>query len=92
MARAENTHNGYGYSVQTLMKHGVGSEHLQIFGFRGFVFIPNDTDAQPATQIPIQCLEEEGYRREDWALDAAIDEAKAIIDGKRPLKGPTTRP
>ncbi|PCE32433.1 hypothetical protein [Burkholderia ubonensis] len=91
MARAENTHNGFEYSVQTLLKQGVGSADLQIFGFHGFVLVPNDTDAQPATQIPIQCLEEEGYRRENWALDAAIDEAKAIIDGKRPLKDPTAR-
>jgi hypothetical protein len=90
MAHAENMHNGFKYSVLTLPKHGVGGEDLQIFGFQGFVLIPNDSDAQPATQIAVQCLEEEGYRREDWALDAAIDEAKAIIDGKRPLKNPTT--
>jgi hypothetical protein len=90
MAHAENTHNGFEYSVQTLPKHGIGGEHLQIFGFHGFVLIPNESDAQPATQIPVQCLEEEGYRREDWALDAAIDEAKATIDGKRPLKDPKT--
>jgi len=83
MAHAENTHNGFKYSVQTLPKHGVGGEDLQIFGFHGFVLVPNDTEAQPATQIPVQCLEEEGYRREDWALAAAIDEARAIIDGKR---------
>ena len=83
MAHAENTHNGFKYSVQTLPKPGVGGEDLQIFGFRGFVLIPSDSDAQPATQIPVRCLEEEGYRREDWALDAAIDEAKAIIDDKR---------
>lgn len=89
MARAENTHNGFQYSVQTLPKHGVGGNDLRIFGFHGFVLIPNDSDAQPATQIPVQCLEEEGYRREDWALDAAVDEAKAIIEGKRPLKDPT---
>lgn len=88
MAHAENMHNGFKYSVQTLPKHGVGGADLQIFGFHGFVLIPNDTDTQPATQIPVQCLEEEGYRREDWALDAAIDEAKAVIDGKRPLKAP----
>lgn len=90
MAHAENTYNGFEYSVQTLQKHGIGSEHFQIFGFRGFVLIPNDSDAQPATQIPVQCLEEEGYRREEWALDAAIDEAKAVIDGKRPMKDPKT--
>ena len=66
MAHAENTHNGFKYSVQTLPKPGVGGEDLQIFGFRGFVLVPSDSDAHPAMQIPVQCIEEEGYRREDW--------------------------
>jgi hypothetical protein len=90
MAHAENMYNGFQYVVQTLAKHGVGDEHLRIFGFKGFVLIPREIEAEQPMQIPVQCLEEEGYRRDDWALDAAIDEAKAIIDGKRPLKDPKT--
>jgi hypothetical protein len=54
------------------------------------VLIPREFDAEQPLQIPVQCIEEEGYRHEAWALDAAIDEAKAIIDGKRPLKDPKT--
>jgi hypothetical protein len=90
MAHAENTYNGFQYLVRTFAKQGVGGERLQIFGFNGFVLIPREFDAEQPMQIPVQCLEEEGYRQEDWALDAAIDEAKAIIDGKRPPKDPKT--
>jgi len=86
MAHAEGTHNGFRYVVRTLEKRDVGSEHLQLFGFDGFVLVPGESDTEKATQIPIQCVEKEGYRREGWALDAATDEAKAIIDGKRSLK------
>lgn len=88
MAHAENTYNGFHYLVRTLAKQGVGGDHFRIFGFNGFVLIPRENDAEQPTQIPVQCLDEEGYRQEDWALDAAIDEAKAIIDGKRPLQDP----
>ncbi|SIT51557.1 conserved hypothetical protein [Paraburkholderia piptadeniae] len=63
---------------------------MQIFGFNGFVLIPREFDAEQPMQIPVQCLEEERYRQEDCALDAAIDEARAIIDGKRPVKDPKT--
>jgi hypothetical protein len=90
MTHAENTYNGFQYLVRTFAKQGVRGEHLRIFGFNGFVLIPREFDAEQSMQIPVQCLEEEGYRQEDWALDAAIDEAKAIIDGKRPLKDPKT--
>ena len=90
MAYAENTYNGFQYLVRTFAKQGVGGEHLQIFGFNGFVLIPREFDAEQPMQIPVQCLEEEGYRQEDWALDAAIDQAKAIIDGKRLPKDPKT--
>jgi hypothetical protein len=86
MAHAENTYNGFKYLVRTLAKQGVGDGHLQIFGFNGFVLIPREFDTEQPMQIPVQCLEEEGYRQEDWALNAAIAEAKAIIDGKRPPK------
>jgi len=90
MAHAENMYNGFKYQVQTLAKHGVGGEHLKIFGFNGFVLIPREFDTERPMQLPVQCLVEEGYRREDWALNAAIDEAKAIVDGKRPPIDPKT--
>jgi hypothetical protein len=86
MAHAENTYNGFQYLVRTLAKQGVGTEHLQLFGFDGFVTIPREFAAEKYMQIPVKCLEKEGYRRENWALDAATDEAKAIIDGKRAPK------
>jgi hypothetical protein len=85
----EQSHNGLGFAVRALEKHGVGGGHIRIFGFTGFVFAHGGS-LMDHHRIPVQCLEEEGYRREDWALEAAIDEAKAIIDGLRPLKDPAS--
>ncbi|EEA04544.1 hypothetical protein BH160DRAFT_0076 [Burkholderia sp. H160] len=84
----EGSHNGLSFAVRTLEKQGVGGGYVHIFGFTGFVFA-HWGSLHDHHRIPVQCLAEEGYRREDWAREAAIDEAKAIIDGQRPLKDPS---
>jgi len=84
MAWHAETYKDLQLVVRTMRKHNVGAADTPIFEFSGFVLQKGaNVEEAGAQRIHVRCLTEEGYRREEWALEAAIDEAKAIIDGRR---------